>query len=339
MLEGFVMWVSRGGFGLQIFDGHSDIFTDVLRRRLAGERQVLEWVHLPLLRAGGITGGCLVLWVDPPHTDAPAARLRALCQAVREELAECETAVLVHDLAELQAAEAAGRFAILLGMEGLDAIGTDASAVDALYDFGVRHAMLTWNNDNALAGGAGGDPARGLTAAGRQVLARLEARRMIVDVSHLNDASFWDVLRAAHGPVIASHSDARALADVPRNLTDAQLRAIADTGGLVGLNAFKGFVAQDPAAQTLDTFARHAAHIAETIGVRHLALGFDFNEYLHQDAMASYNPQDNPNVPGLEDASKAQAFIDALRAVGFSEDELAQIAWQNWHRFIGALLG
>lgn len=324
---------------MQIFDGHSDIFTDVLRRRLAGERQVLERVHLPLLRAGGITGGCLVLWVDPPHTDAPAARLRALCQAVREELAECETAVLVHDLAELEAAEAAGRFAILLGLEGLDAIGTDASAVDALYDFGARHAMLTWNNDNALAGGAKGYPARGLTAAGRQVLARLEARRMIVDVSHLNDASFWDVLRAVHGPVIASHSNARAVNEVPRNLTDAQLRAIADTGGLVGLNAFKGFVATDPAAQTLDTFARHAAHIAETIGCDHLALGFDFNDYLHRDAMASYNDAANPNVPGLENASKAQAFIERLRAAGFSENELAQITSENWYRLIGTVLG
>ena len=324
---------------LQIFDGHSDIFTDVLRRRLAGEKDVLARVHLPRLRAGGIEGGCLVLWVDPPHTNAPLPRFRALCQAVREELAACGEAVLVHNCGEIAAARAQGRFYILLGTEGLDAIGEDDGQIDALYDFGVRHAMLTWNNDNALAGGAKGDPSRGLTAAGRRVLARLEAWHMLVDVSHLGDASFWDVLGAVHGPLIASHSNARSVNAVPRNLDDDQLRAVAATGGLVGLNAFKGFVAADAAQQTLDTFVRHAVHIAETIGTAHLALGFDFNDYLHRDAMASYNDAANPNVPGLEDASRAQAFITRLRTAGFSEAECEAIAWRNWHRLIETVLG
>lgn len=322
-----------------IFDGHCDIFTDVLRRRLCGETQVLARHHLPKLRAGGIRGGCFVLWVDPPFTDDPAARMAQLLSAVAAEMAECNEAALVASAAEIEGVAAAERFPILLGVEGLSAIGENVDAIDRLHAFGARHAMLTWNEANALATGAKADPSRGLTELGRRALARLEDLHMLVDVSHLNDRSFWDVLAAVHGPIVASHSNARALAEHPRDLTDDQLRAIAETGGLVGLNANKNFVSPDPAQQTVDQFVRHAVHIAELIGVRHLAFGFDFNEYLADDATTSYNDGGNPNVPGLEDASRTPAFIEALRRAGFSDDELAQISWQNWLRVIGEVVG
>lgn len=322
-----------------IFDGHCDIFTDVLRRRLCGETQVLARRHLPLLRAGGISGGCLVLWVDPPFTANPAERMTALLSAVAAELSECSAAVLVKSAAEIEQALRNAQFPILLGVEGLSAIGEDVDGIDRLYDFGARHAMLTWNEANALATGAKADPSRGLTELGRRALARLENLHMLVDVSHLNDRSFWDVLAAVHGPIVASHSNARALAEHPRDLTDDQLRAIAETGGLVGLNANKNLVSPDPAQQTVDHFVRHAVHIAELIGVRHLAFGFDFNEYLADDATTSYNDGGNPNVPGLEDASRTPVYVEALRCAGFSERELAQISWQNWLRVIGEVVG
>lgn len=322
-----------------IFDGHSDIFTDVLRRRLRGETQVLSQHHLPLLRQGGIEGSCLVLWVDPPYTRNPSARLAQLLQAVRDEMETCTEAVIVHNLEEMLTAQKEGRFAILLGMEGLSAIGEDVDAIDMLYHFGVRHAMLTWNEQNALATGVRGEPSRGLTKVGCRVLQRMMSKGMIVDVSHLNDASFWDVMSHAHGPVIASHSNARALVNVPRNLNDDQLRAIASSGGLVGLNGFKNFVAVQPQDQDLDHFAAHAVHIAETIGVAHLALGFDFNEYLSDEAMSSYNDADNPNIKGLSDCSHVPAFLETLRKVGFSENELRQIAWENWRRILAQVVG
>lgn len=322
-----------------IFDGHSDLFTDVLRRRQEGERQVLARHHLPKLRAGGIDGGCFVLWVDPPFTDDPASRMTQLLQAVREEMDACDEAVLVKNAAEIEENARAGRFPILLGVEGLSAIGEDIDGIDRLHAFGARHAMLTWNETNALASGAKGDPESGLSALGRRAVRRLEARHMLIDVSHLNDRFFWDVMDAVHGPVIASHSNARALAPHPRNLTDEQLRAIAASGGLVGLNANKNLVSPDARAQHLDYFLRHAVHIAETIGTDHLALGFDFNEYLAEDATQSYNDGANPNVPGLEDASRTPAFIAKLQSAGFSAQELADITWQNWLRVIGEVVG
>lgn len=241
-----------------IFDGHCDIFTDVLRRRLCAETQVLAHSHLPKLRAGGIRGGCFVLWVDPPFTDDSAARMAQLLSAVAAEMAECNEAALVTSATEIESVAATERFPILLGVEGLSAIGENVDAIDRLHAFGARHAMLTWNEANALATGAKADPSRGLTELGRRALARLEDLHMLVDVSHLNDRSFWDVLSTVHGPIVASHSNARALAEHPRDLTDDQLRAIAETGGLVGLNANKNLVSPDPAQQTVDQFVRRA---------------------------------------------------------------------------------
>lgn len=109
--------------------------------------------------------------------------------------------------------------------------------------------MLTWDEENALATGVQGDADRGLTETGRRAVRRIQEKGMVMDVSHLNEKSFWGVMDVTAGPVIASHSNAKALCDVPGNLTDEQLRAIRDTGGVVGLNAYCRFVDANPDRQ------------------------------------------------------------------------------------------
>lgn len=121
---------------------------------------------------------------------------------------------------------------------------------------------------------------------------------MLLDVSHLNDAGFRDVISMAHGPVIASHSNCRALCAVPRNLTDDQLRAIRDTGGIVGLNVHHAFVHEDPAQQTAQMLARHAVHMAEVMGVEHVACGFDFCEFSGRETTVPRGWRTAP-VPGI----------------------------------------
>ena len=143
---------------------------------------------------------------------------------------------------------------------------------------------------------------------------------MLADVSHLNDSGFWEVLELAHGPVIASHSNCRALCDVPRNLTDEQLRRLRDCGGVVGLNAHYKFVHQDPERQTAETLALHAAHMAEVMGVEHVACGFDFCEFMGPG---------NDAARGLEDCGHAGAFLGCLERLGMSAAERQMIAWEN----------
>lgn len=322
-----------------VFDGHSDIFSDVTIRRLAGERQVLKNRHMGRLHKGGIEGGCFVIWIDPPYDADPPKRLEQILQAVKDEMAECGEAVLVHNAAEIDAAKAAGKFYILLGLEGLSGIGTDLGQIDRLYEFGARHAMLSWNEQNALATGVQGDPERGLTALGKEALKKIQEKHMIMDVSHLNDRSFWDVLHLAEGPILASHSNARALSNAPRNLTDEQLFAIRDTNGLVGLNAFNLFISQNRSEQDLEHFVNHASYIAEKIGVEHLGFGFDFFEFLSTDSMKSYSDQDDSLIHGLEDCSKVPNLLEAMRKAGFTERELEMIARENWMGLVARTIG
>ena len=173
--------------------------------------------------------------------------------------------------------------------------------------------------------GAGGDPYSGLTELGRQAVRRMEARGMVMDVSHLNDGGFRDVVKLAEKPVIASHSNCRALCDVRRNLTDDQLRAIRDTGGVVGLNVHHAFVHADPAKQTAQMLARHAAHMAEVMGVEHVACGFDFCEY--------FGPG-NEGAEGLENCSQIHNLFYWLEKLGMNEKEREMVARENFLRIL-----
>lgn len=322
---------------MRVFDGHSDLLYDVTRRRMAGERQVLERCHLERLRQGGIAGLVLALWTSAggeesfwralPGGETDRGRTEIMCRCAREELAECESFQVVHCRAEAERAATAEKLYAFLGVEGMAAAQGDPAAVDRYADWGARLGMLTWNEENAFATGAGGDPDKGLTAAGREAVRRMEARGMLVDVSHLNDGGFWDVIDLTRGPVIASHSNCRSLCPARRNLTDEQLRAIRDSGGVVGVNVHHGFAHEDPQQQTVEMLARHAAHLVEVMGLEHVACGFDFCEF--------FEGEGNEGVRGMENASCTGNFFAELEKLGMSQWEMEQIARENFLRVLG----
>ena len=314
------------------FDGHSDLLYDVTRRRLAGEKRVLERRHLRSLEAGGVEGLTLALWVSAqdfwknvPEAEGHRERTDIMLLCMKAELAECPWLELVRTAGEAERAKAAGKKYAFLAVEGMDAIGDDLNGIDRYADLGVRLGMLTWNGENRLATGAGGDPYSGLTELGRQAVRRMGTRNIVMDVSHLNDGGFWDVMKVAEGPVVASHSNCRALCDVRRNLTDDQLRAIRDSGGIVGLNVHHAFVHADREKQTAEMLARHAAHMADVMGVEHVACGFDFCEF--------FGPG-NEGAAGLEDCSGIPTLFACLEDVGFSERERHMIARENFLRVL-----
>lgn len=312
------------------FDAHSDIWTDVTIRRMEGERRVLERRHLPRLRRGGCEGAMLALWVDQPCR--AAARTEEMLNCLAAEAAESRAFRIVRTVEEARQARAAGVFYAFLGAEGLAAIGEDVSGLDRYYDYGVRLAMLTWNEANALAAGAVSGETGGLTEAGRRAVDRLRELGMVLDVSHLNEAGFREALDRYGGPVAASHSNCRALCDVPRNLTDAQLRAIGHSGGVVGVNVFRKFVSSDPARQTAETLALHAAHMAEVMGVEHVGCGFDFCEFL-----PGGSPADN--LRDLPDCGEAGRFFQCLEQLGMSRRERELIARGNFLRLLERAVG
>lgn len=204
-------------------------------------------VDVPRMRAGGVTAVFFAIWIDETYGPGTAyKRAMDLIGAVRRLTETCNDVELVTTAHGIRAAARGGKLAVLMGVEGGHAIENSLTKLDALYHQGVRYMTLTWNNGNDWAG-ASMDSNRtgGLSDFGRQVVQRMNALGMLVDVSHVSDATFRDVLKATTRPVIASHSGCRALAEHPRNLSDEQLRALAENQGVAGIIFYPVFLDED----------------------------------------------------------------------------------------------
>lgn len=303
-----------------VVDLHCDTLLDVQAgaRRLA-ERSSRGHIDLPRLREGGVGVEVFAAYVAPGLARRGPQRAYELIEAFRTSVeASPEAVVHATTLASIEEARRAGKVAAVLSIENGDALGGRVEALDDFYRLGVRMLGLTWNPSNPLGDGVLGRQHGGLTALGRAVVRRMEDLGMVIDASHLSEASFWDLLETARGPVIASHSNAWALHPHPRNLTDAQLRAIAQRGGVVGVNFYPGFLG----AASLDRVLDHIEHLAAVMGADHVALGSDFDGI--------------PQAPeGLEDASKLPNLAAGLRARGHAPQQIHKILGGNALRVFG----
>jgi membrane dipeptidase len=336
-----------------VFDGHNDALTREDHARLASGRDGGH-LDLPRMRAGGLRGAIFAVFTESPDFHwalverddgvseyAPAqpisqiqAAASATCAAGR--LAALERAGhvrIVRSVADLDAVhgDQDAPPAAVLHLEGAEAIDPELEALEHWYAAGLRSLGPVWSRSNAFGHGvpfifpAGPDTGPGLTPAGKALVTRCAELGIMIDLSHLNEKGFWDVARAEPGPLVASHSGVHALAASTRNLTDEQIDAIGSSDGLVGIIYGCQFVRadlKDDPDTPLSVIARHAAYVAERIGVRHVALGSDF---------------DGTTIPAeLGDVSGLPKLLDALRDAGFSDADLQAIAWENWRRVLGA---
>src|SRR5579875_916335 len=234
---------------IPVFDLHSDIPADIARRRALGERAVFKTHHFQRLIAGGIQAAILVLWVEPEYRNNSAQRLIELLGSLLADLYESADCVqLVTNRQTLEDCISTGKFAVLLGVEGMTFVEqwplastpeiTPIRKQDGLFEkfhqsFSIlkqvplRHAIFAWGEQNEIASGPGvffnASGRCGLSDFGRYIVKEFEQSNVIIDISHLDDRSIEDVLNTAKGIVVASHSNARALCEHPRNLTDDQL--------------------------------------------------------------------------------------------------------------------
>jgi membrane dipeptidase len=231
------------------------------------------------------------------------------------------------DTKSIRRALKSGRKAIVLSIENGISIEGDLGLLRNVHRLGVRLMSLTWNYRNRLGDGVVGSPARrrGLTPLGRETLREMERLGMIVDVSHLSEKTFWDVIEAAERPVVATHSNAFALCPHPRNLTDDQIRAISESGGFIGLNFCPAFLDFSEEVSIRDV-VHHARHIAEVGGVEVLAVGSDYD--------GIYN-----TPKGLEHIGKIGKLAGALSKAGFSRLEVEAIAHGNFLRVFREVCG
>lgn len=223
---------------------------------------------------------------------------------------------------ELREAFAAGKHAAILTVEGGCVLKGELERIELLRERGVRILTLVWNGENEL--GSGNLTEKGLTEFGKACIPRLEKNGIIIDVSHLNDAGFYDVAQIAERPFLATHSNARAVADHPRNLTDDQIRILAKRGGLMGLNYYVRFLRDDGAPCTMDDLLRHTDKILSLGGENCLALGSD------------YDGADLP--PCLDSVEKAFVIGDYLLSRGLEERIVRKILWENALEFFDKYL-
>jgi membrane dipeptidase len=294
---------------------------------------------VPLMRVGGVTAQLNASWtpsaaLSGPHghsvADAPAA-LGAMLDYLDESLAgpAGRDVVVARWAADLTEAADSGRVALILGMEGTDAIGGDPAALAPLHRRGIRHICLIHEHANEFGassqvweGGAvrryrpGVDPAGHLSGRGRELLA--EARRLgwLIDLTHLVEPAFWEVLEAVEGPVIVSHGGVRALCDSPRYLTDSQIRAVAASGGVMG--ASPSPLGPSDEAPGLGLLLDTIDHLVAVAGADHVAIGTDFKDQL------GYYPHPLPHIgewrviaPALAERGHSPGAIEGILGANF----------------------
>jgi membrane dipeptidase len=255
------------------------------------------------------------------------SRLLALINGVKWTLRKNpQTLLPIERHEDIGLAVQSGKIGIMASIEGAYSFD-DATGVELLRqysDLGIRMLALTWNYSNALGEGVdekyrdGKSSSGGLTALGRSVIAEMNKLGIIVDVSHLNEATFWDVLAVSSAPVIASHSSVYQLCRHVRNLKDSQIQAIAAAGGVIHVNFHRPFLAADPDTATIGTLVDHIDHIVDLVGIDFVGLGSDF---------------DGAKMPqGLEDASKVPLITRELASRGYSAEEIKKILGGNASR-------
>lgn len=325
-----------------IFDGHNDILLRLFKRGgadapqsfLTGEGK--GQLDLPMARQGGFAGGLFAIFVPSQSTgsgDAPAVDLAyaqkvAIAMAallVRIERQSQGALRICRSLSEIEASTKAGAVAAVLHLEGCEPIDEDFAFLDVLHGVGLRSLGPVWSRPNAFGHGvpfrfpSSPDIGPGLTDLGKALVRRCDEMRILVDLSHLNERGFWDVAEISSAPLVASHSNAHALCQHSRNLTDEQLAAIRKTAGLAGVNFGVSFLRADGKADAdtpLEQVVAHVDYLLEHLGEDGVGLGSDF---------------DGARIPAaLGNAAGLPKLVEAMQAKGYSDALIEKVCFRNW---------
>lgn len=322
-----------------IFDAHCDIWTDVTVKRQEGHKDIFKKFHRDKYLEGKVNGGIFVIWIDPPHDINPSKRALEIIENLSIEITENKDIYkIIREYRDIELAVSTNTMPIIIGCEGLSYINKNVDLINTLYMLGARHASLTWNEQNDLATGVRGDMDRGLTTYGVAAINKMENLGMIVDVSHANEKTFWDIYNTSNKPFIASHSNCKALCSAPRNLTDDQLLAIKERGGVVGLNAFSDFVSDNKENRDIEHLVQHLDHMVNVMGIDHVGFGFDFDDFLSGETMSAFAEDSSAKTKGFGSVRDVPKLIKLLNERGYIGESLEKIKYKNFFRIIESTL-
>jgi membrane dipeptidase len=350
---------------MPFFDGHNDVLLrlfmrggpDAPRSFLDGEGK--GQLDLPMARAGGFAGGLFAIFVPSPErgskpsgdfgtqtsADAmplPDVDLTAAQRATFSMVAlllrierESEGRVRVcRDVADIQHCLDTGTMASVLHIEGAEAIDPEFAALEVLHAAGLRSLGPVWSRPNIFAYGvpfrcpSSPDIGPGLTEIGKELIQACNRMQIMVDLSHLNERGFWDVAELSDAPLVATHSNAHALSPHSRNLTDRQLVAIRESGGMVGVNFATSFLREDgrrEADTPLELVIDHIEYMVKLVGEDGVGFGSDFD--------GASIPAELGTVAGLPQ------LVEIMRQRGYGEALIEKLCWRNWLRVLGRTWG
>ncbi len=303
-----------------VFDLHCDTANAILGRNAEQDKDIRENdLHIDLMRASRLPGYCQCFacfttpfmenWGEGKAQDVFERELQGILGQLNRNQDMIRLAKSAEDI---ESNREAGMMSAVLTIEGPAGFDYDAARLEELHNIGFCMTTLGWNESNPLAGShqTGG----GLTEKGKEFVKEAQGLGMLIDVSHISDDAFWDIMDITQAPVVASHSNSRKVFDVSRNITDDMFKAICHTGGVAGLNLYAGFIAEDADIQAA---CRHILHFLELDPEgKHIALGSDFD---------GCDPLPK-GIGGVEDYPKLALSLSQL---GVSEEILRNIFWRN----------
>ncbi|GAB4301644.1 MAG: dipeptidase [Myxococcota bacterium] len=285
-------------------------------------------VSIPHLRAAGVKAQFFALWVslkkgEKAEKGAEKKRANKLLEVFNKLLNEHSSYIaFAGSYKEVEKNISEGKISALLAIEDGAALGDDIKNVDYFHKRGVRYITLTWMNTN-LIGDSSTDAERygGLSEFGKKVIGRMNELGMIIDVSHASDETVMDALKISKDPIIASHSNCRALHPIKRNLNDELIKRICEKGGVIGVNFHSDYLRKKGETASVKDVAQHIEHIKKTGGVDCVALGSDFDGYIK-------TPE------GLKNISELYALTEELKSRGYSREEIEKIYGGNFIRVL-----
>ncbi len=360
-----VMRVQRSAL---LIDTHNDVTSETVRGLDLGPRRAGGHTDIPRMKQGGMAAQFFAAYVSPTtiQKGTSAHGVLRMIDTIRTDIVarHPESFILATTAAQIQRAPKARKIAALIGIEGGHAIENDIRLLRTYYDLGVRYMTLTHSADLDWAGSSGDTTNKGLSDFGRQVIAEMNRLGMMIDIAHVSDQTFWDVVAASKAPVFSSHSSCRALSNIPRNMTDDMIRAVARSGGVIHINFGCEFLSQqsadtsawtnpavakaaadatasiaDPAQRraaaqkwvgermhqaSIDDVVAHIDHVRKIVGVDYVGLGSDFDG-------VSCVPK------GLVDVSQWPNLTRKLLEHGFTPAEIRKVYGGNFLRFMQAV--
>lgn len=346
---------------IPVFDGHNDtVLSLAITGRSFFERSDRGHIDLPRAREGHLVGGFFAVWIPdpgytvrsvpdneleidpnmstysdqatmPPQMSTEYAQNKALdnlASLIRVADASNGEVEIVTSVADVRRCLESGKLALELHIEGAEPIDEDLNALEVFARAGVRSIGFVWSRSNIFGHGVpfkfghSPDTGPGLTEAGKNLVRGCNRLGILIDLSHLNEAGFWDVAKLTEDPLVATHSGVHAISPSTRNLTDKQLDAIRDSEGIVGVNFHVGFLRPDgtenAAETTVAAIADHVDYMVDRIGIDKVGLGSDF---------------DGATMPGdLRDVAGLPLLMTELRSRGYDDTALKQIGTDNWLR-------